>query len=108
MPILESKRTGRIENVSMETYEQMKYTGHIRNFKVISTEDIEPKKTPKTPEEVKDFMTNPVQIIPKKIYGYEELEEMTVAQLKEIATERDIEFANNILKKDLIEKILND
>jgi len=108
MPIIESKKTGRQENISMKTFEDMKRTGHIRNFKIISTADLSPVETPKTPIEIKDFMEHPEQLKPRKIYDQGELEAMTVTQLKEIAVEQDVEFSNNILKADLIDKLLNE
>ena len=106
MPIIESKRTGRTEHISIKTFEKMKATGHIRKFKVISTDDIAPLGEPKTPIKIKEFMNNPEKLIPQEFYNREELEEMTVPGLKEIATVRKIEFQANILKAELIDKIL--
>ena len=105
MPIIESKKTGRTEHISIKTFEKMKATGHIRNFKVISTDDIAPLGQPKTPIEIKEFMNNPEKLIPQKIYDRESLEENTVSVLKEIATEMKIEFPANLLKAELIDKI---
>jgi len=106
MPIIESKRTGRAEQISMKMFEKMKATGHIRNFKVISADDIAPLGEPKTPIEIKEFMKKPEQLVPQKIYDRKELEEKFVPELREIATEMKIEFPANILKDDLIDKIL--
>ena len=105
MPTIESKLTGRTEQISISTLEKMKELGLIRRFKVISTDDIQPMAQPTTPIEIREFTEKLDR--PMKIYSLEELEGYFVPQLKEIATERMIEFDDKILKSDLINKIFD-
>ena len=109
MPLIESKRTGKQEYISIETLERMRESGMIRRFKIISTKDIAPVNEPQIQKAVTDFMNRPTQkegIVPVKFYVQDELEEMTVAQLKQIATERGKEFGGNIRKAELVELII--